>query len=120
LGLAAMKALYREKLAELSSLRRITHSTSLRATGSVMEPSTPVASSWRFLRTRSMACFTAVMSSGEVATVAAVPNGAVFRSRAVGFADAGAWSAGRAEDAFDEVGEAGTAAAAGARDSGVS
>src|SRR5262249_38074982 len=60
----------------------MTHSTSLRATGSVREPSTPVASSWRFLRARSMACFTTVTSSGEVAPPDVVAKGAAIRGLA--------------------------------------
>src|SRR5215472_17500095 len=98
LGLALMKALKREKSSEPSSLRKITHSTSLRASESVMEFAIAVASSWRFLRTKSSACFTADRSSGDVAVVAAMANGKVVR--AAGLAEARAWTA---EDADDEV-----------------
>src|ERR1700733_7649678 len=47
------------------------HSTSLRPIGSLIVPSILVASSWRFLPTRSMACLTAARSSGDVAEVVA-------------------------------------------------
>src|SRR5215472_12758549 len=97
LGLALMKALKREKSSEPSSLRKITHSTSLRASESVMEFTIAVASSWRFLRTKSSACFTADRSSGDVAVVAAMANGKVVR--AAGLAEARAWTA---EDADDD------------------
>ena len=52
-----------------------------------MELSTLVASSWRFLRTRSIACLTAVRSSGDVAVVGAVANGAEARGGTLGFAE---------------------------------
>src|SRR5215472_3881338 len=98
LGLALMKALKREKSSEPSSLRKITHSTSLRASGSVIEFAVAVASSWRFLRTKSSACFTADRSRGDVAVVAAVANGKVVRG--ADLAEAGFWLA---RDADDEV-----------------
>src|SRR6516225_3170924 len=63
-----------------------------------MEFAAAVASSWRFLRTKSSACFTADRSSGDVAVVAAMANGKVVR--AGGLAEAGAWIA---EDVDDEV-----------------
>src|SRR5262249_24224505 len=93
LGLALMKAIYREKSFEPSSLRRITHSTSLRASGSVIEFAAVVASSWRFLRSRSIACFTADRSIGEVAVVAAVANGTGIRG--AGFVWGGGLNGGR-------------------------
>ena len=49
----------------LSSLRRMTHSTSLRASGSEIVLSILVASSCRSLCTSSMACLTAARSIGE-------------------------------------------------------
>src|SRR5271156_5490745 len=69
----------------------MTHSTSLRASGSEILPSTLVASSWRFLRTRSIACLTAVRSIGEVVAVAAMAEAIAGREfdKARGAAGAG-------------------------------
>jgi hypothetical protein len=112
LGLVAMKALYREKSLDPSSLRKTIHSTTFRANGSVMELSTLVASSCRFLRTRSIACFTAERSSGEVAAVAAGAKGGAIRG--VGFA----CTAGAGEGTFVGAAETGTVSAGGASVSG--
>jgi hypothetical protein len=71
-----------------------------------------VASTWRFLRTKSSACFTADRSSGEVAVVAAVANGALVRGGAVFISTC----ASIAEGPF--VGDDAAETASGARDNG--
>ena len=81
-----------------------------------MELSTVVASSWRFLRTRSIACLTADRSSGDVATVGAIAKAGAVRGGTIGFAEAGVWTAALAAGAF--AGKAPTGAVCGASDSG--
>src|SRR5262249_53397469 len=66
-----------------------------------MEFAVVVASSWRFLRTKSSACFTVDRSSGDVAVVAAVANGATIRGAAGDFTGEGGARAG--EVAFAAV-----------------
>ncbi|MCD0419831.1 hypothetical protein LOC51_21665 [Rubrivivax sp. JA1024] len=66
-----MKAAYRSTLAPLFSLRRINHSASLRATGSVMVLATSVASPGFCLRTSSITFSSAPASAAEVDAVAA-------------------------------------------------
>ena len=69
------KAAYRWKLGLVLSERRITHSASLRATGSLMLASAALASASFPLRVLSITRFTAAMSASEVADVGAIAKG---------------------------------------------
>ena len=69
LGLALMKAMYREKSAPPSSLRRMAHSISFFATGSVIAFFVSFASVRRRLRKWSSARFVSATSTAEVDTV---------------------------------------------------
>src|SRR5580698_8801638 len=91
LGLAAMKAEYRAMSTSVSSARRISHSTTLRATGSEIEFSALVASSVRPRCARSKACFTAAMSNGDVDELAAIANAGEGFKEGFGAGRAGIW-----------------------------
>src|SRR5262249_59867784 len=65
LGLLVIKAAYRAKLAPLSSLRRIAHSTSLRATGSLIDCLVSVACEVFPWRARATALLTWATSAAE-------------------------------------------------------
>src|SRR5262249_14491393 len=66
LGLALMKAIYREKSFEPSSLRRTTHSTSLRASGSVIEFAAGGGLSLRVFLARIVSRFSRARAGGGV------------------------------------------------------
>ena len=76
LGLSAMKAARRLKPASFSSLRRIVHSTSLRASGSEIVCWIVVASVVLPRRTRSSACFASATSAAGVALLSVAASGA--------------------------------------------
>src|ERR1700743_3978346 len=70
-GLSAMNAAYRLKFVSASGWRKMNHSTSFRAAGSLIVFCTAVASLVLALRTRSMAFLTAARSpeSGEASSL---------------------------------------------------
>ena len=76
LGLSAMKAARRLKPASFSSLRRIVHSTSLRASGSEIVCWIVLASVVLPRRTRSSACFVSATSAAGVALLSVAASGA--------------------------------------------
>ena len=82
---------------ELAGGVTIWKTTSLRATGSEIVPSTPVASSVRPLCTRSTACLTAAISSGGVLDVAASASAGKGFSRGGGDAPASAGRSGNVD-----------------------
>src|SRR3954470_19908352 len=97
LGLAETKARYRSTLAPFSSLRRMIHSASFRATGSVIAAAVWVASSGLCLRIRSMTVSSVSMSALGVDWVAATTAGKTgLRGGAAGRWGLGGGGGGRA------------------------
>src|SRR4029078_263746 len=82
LGLASTQAAQRWNDGLVLSERRITHSASLRATGSLMLACVALASASRPLRAASITRFTAAMSASDVEGVGATAKGPA-RGRAI-------------------------------------